>query len=369
MNPRLRSTVAAMRPYAPGKPIEELQRELGLTDVVKLASNENPLGPSPLGLHAAKTALERAHRYPDAGATMLKRGLAERLDLAPNAVVVGNGSDSLLQLLGLALLESPDDEVVTAAPSFVRYDAMARLLGCRLTKVPLDENMHFDLGALAAAVGPHTKLLFLASPNNPTGTYPSARGVRELLARVPETTLVVLDEAYHEYARDLNDYPDARALLGEGHSVVDLRTFSKAYGLAGLRVGYGFGPDWAIDAIERIRDPFLVSSIAQAAALAALDDHDHVSRTLELTRSGIARLREFLAGKGARTFESHANFVLADLGRPAQPVYEELLRRGVIVRPGAQLGVPTCLRISIGTEEEMQKFEAAFAAVWEGVGA
>lgn len=365
MSLRLRPTIEKLQPYKPGKPIDELERELGLQGVVKLASNENPLGPSPKAIAAAQRAIEQSHLYPDANATLLKRAIAAKTGVPEERVMIGNGSDSLLQIIGAVLLGDPEDEVVMAHPSFVRYAAPATLFDARLVQVPLREDMTYDLDAMAAAVTPRTKLVFIANPNNPTGTMVRRREFESFLSQIPEGALVVLDEAYFEYAREEPDYPDSTDYVNQ--NVVGLRTFSKAYGLAGFRVGYGWGPPEIVDAVERVRDPFLVNAIGQAAALAALDDQPHVERTLAANREGRARLVSFLERIGARVFESHANFVFADIGRPSGPVFEGLLRQGVIVRPGTQLGMTNALRVSVGTMTEIERFEDAYLALGAGV--
>jgi histidinol-phosphate aminotransferase len=256
------------------------------------------------------------------------------------------------------MLSSPEDEVIVGDPSFVRYDAAAHLTPCKLIKVPLDSNYRHDLSAMAARVTSNTKMVFVANPNNPTGTVVGRREVDAFLRDVPSDVLLVLDEAYFEFAEHLEDYP-ASTLYLDRPNVAGLRTFSKTHGLAGIRVGYGFVPEWLSDAIDRAREPFDVNALAQVAGIAALSDTDHVRNTLENNARGMKRLNEFLLTHGARPVESYANFVLADFGRPARPLFDQLLRQGVIVRPGDVLGCPNCLRISIGTDEEMTKLLSA----------
>ena len=347
-----------MHPYSPGKPIDEVKRELGLSEVVKLASNENPLGPSPKAIAAVKAAAEEMHLYPDGAAYDLKQAISAKFGVPHNRVVVGNGSDEIIHMLGLVMLSGPEDEVIVGEPSFVRYDAAAHLAPSKLIKVPLDSDYRHDLSAMAARVTPNTKMVFVANPNNPTGTVVGRREVDAFLRDVPSDVLLILDEAYLEFAEHLEDYP-ASTLYLDRPNVVGLRTFSKTHGLAGIRVGYGFVPEWLSDAIDRAREPFDVNALAQAAGIAALSDTEHVRRTLENNTRGMKRLNEFLVAHGARPVESYANFVLADFGRPARPLFDQLLRQGVIVRPGDVLGCPNCLRISIGTDEEMSKLLSA----------
>lgn len=356
MAARIRPNVLQMTPYSPGKPVDEVKRELGLERVVKLASNENPLGPSPKAIAAVREAAERMHVYPDGAAYTLKSALADKHGVATNQVIVGNGSDELIHLLGLILL-GEGDEMMMGDPSFSRYDAAAHLAPAHLVKVPLDADYRHDLPAMARAVTSRTRLVWVANPNNPTGTVVRKGEIDRFLADVPEDVVVVLDEAYFEFAQDLPDFPNSIDYVRAGRpNVVGLRTFSKAYGLAGIRVGYGFAPTAIADAIDRAREPFDVNSLAQVAAVAALDDDEHLRNTVETNRRGLQTLAGAFEAVGARPLESFANFVYADLGRPARPVFDALLRRGVITRPGDVLGNPTCLRVSVGTDEEMEIF-------------
>ncbi|MFW5698203.1 MAG: pyridoxal phosphate-dependent aminotransferase, partial [Fimbriimonadaceae bacterium] len=248
-------------------------------------------------------------------------------------------------------------------PSFVRYDAAALLAGTELVKVPLDSEWRHDLPAMAEAITPRTKLVFIANPNNPTGTVVRKPEFEAFLDKVPSEAVVVLDEAYGEFAEHLEDYPRAAEYVRQGRNVVGLRTFSKAHGLAGIRIGYGFASETICDAVDRAREPFNVNSLAHAAATAALDDKAHLQNTVEVNRDGIVRIKEAMAKYGHRCIESFANFICVDIGRPAQPAFEELLRRGVIVRSGVPLGMPTCLRITIGTPEEVGVFLEAMEDV------
>ncbi|HHX40671.1 MAG TPA: histidinol-phosphate transaminase, partial [Armatimonadetes bacterium] len=273
--PICRSNIHDLVPYVPGKPIEEVEREYGITDIIKLASNENPYGPSPRVVEAMKEALESIRLYPDGSCFSLTQRLSQHLDLPADHIVVGNGSDEIIHYLGIAYLE-PGDEVVQAHPSFVRYEAAATLNGCQCIQVPLKDYTH-DLDAMADAVTPRTKLLFITNPNNPTGTIVTRSAVDRLLDRLPERVLVVMDEAYYEYVED-PEYPDSVAYIREGRNVISLRTFSKIFALAGLRVGYGIARPEIIWAIHQVREPFNVNSIAQVGAIASLDDPDQVER-------------------------------------------------------------------------------------------
>lgn len=345
--------------YVPGKPVEEVRRELGLADVVKLASNENPLGPSPRALRAVQEALSSAHVYPEGSSPALREALARRHGVSPDMVLVGNGGDNVITMICLALLE-PGQEMLTGAPTFPAYEHAARLAGGRPVLVPLREHA-FDLEALAAAVGPATKLVFVCTPNNPTGTISRRAELARFLDALPPRVVVVFDAAYADYADD-PDYDDGLGFVREGRNAVVLRTFSKVFGLAGLRVGYAVAPAGLIRVIDRVREPFPVNRLGQAAALAALEDHEHVRRSLAVNREGKRFLYRELAARGLRYVPTQANFLLVDVGRPADDLYRRLLARGVIVRPGSAWGYPTAFRVTIGTPEQNARFLAALDA-------
>jgi histidinol-phosphate aminotransferase len=357
-----------MTPYPPGKPIEETQRELGLTDVIKLASNENPFGPSPAALEAVAAAAKDLHLYPDARGWALKQAIGEQTGADPGQILLGNGSDELLHYLGMVFLGSPEDEVIVGHPSFVRYGAVAEAADCKLVTVPLDTAWRHDLTAMAAAVTERTRLVFIADPNNPTGTTVARRALESFLSDLPETTVTVLDQAYAEFAADGPGYADGLTLLRAGHRVVSLRTLSKAHGLAGIRLGYGFADPEVVDAVDRVREPFNVNSLAQAAAIAALKDSAHVQETVRRTRDGLRRMTDAVEALGFRAIPSSANFLCFDLGVPSEPAFQALLEQGVIVRPGGPLGMPTFLRVSVGTESEVDRFLAAFTEVARRLG-
>ena len=352
----LRPNVLKMTPYSPGKPIDEVKRELGLKRVIKLASNENPLGPSPLAVAAIKQAADQIHLYPDGSAFLLRDALSKHYKVPINQIIVGNGSDELLHLLGQIFLGSKDDEVIVGYPSFVRYDAAAGLADCKLIKVPLTSDMRLDLVAMAKATNEQTKLIFIANPNNPTGTIVTKDEVDTLLASIPSHTIVVLDEAYFEFAEGTLGFPNSLDYIANFPNVIVMRTFSKTYGLAGIRVGFAFVSPEISDAIDRAREPFNVNFIGQVAAKAALGDQKHLQKTVELNRRGLDRMEQAFIKLGAKPFKSYANFIMADLGRPARPVFQALLERGVITRSGDVLGMPTCLRVSVGTDEEVGIF-------------
>jgi histidinol-phosphate aminotransferase len=358
-----RSNVLKMSPYSPGKPIDEVKRELGLTRVIKLASNENPLGPSPLAVAAIRAAADQIHLYPDGSAYVLREALANHYDLPIGQIVVGNGSDEIIHLLGQILLGSPEDEIIVGNPSFVRYDAAAWLADCQLIRVPVDADMRIDLDAMANAVTPNTKIVFIANPNNPTGTIVTTSELDAFLSAIPDTVVVVIDEAYFEFADGTPGFPNSLDYVRKYPNVIGMRTFSKTYGLAGIRVGYAFVSEPIADAIERAREPFNVNSIAQVAAVAALSDTNHLNQTIELNRRGLERMHQAFIDFGSKPFTSYANFIMADLGRPARPVFQALLERGVITRSGDVLGLPNCLRVSVGTDEEVGIFIEELAKI------
>lgn len=352
-----------MIPYSPGKPIEEVQRELGLARVIKLASNENPLGPSPKAVKAIQEAASRINLYPDGSSHRLKQAISEKFDVATSQVLVGSGSEEIIQHLGLIFLGDPSDEVIAARPSFPRYGAAAHVADCRLIEVPLDRDLRHDLPAMAKAITSRTKLLFVCNPNNPTGTVLRKSEFESFLADVPDEVCLVLDEAYFELAQDAPEPVDSLDYLRARRNVVGLRTLSKISGLAGVRIGYGFAPEYVVDAVQRVRLPFHANSLAQVGAIVALSDEEHIRKTIENNRVGLEAISAALAAEGARVIPSYTNFAYADLHRPARPVFEALLRKGVIVRPGDVFGDPTFLRVSVGTSEENAAFAEAFKKV------
>lgn len=351
--------IRTLAPYPPGKPVEELEREYGIRDSVKLASNENPLGPSPKALEAILRALPELHRYPDGSGYYLKRALARKLGVSPEAIVLGNGSNEIIELVVRTFLR-PGEEAVMADQAFAIYRLVVQAQGGRNRIVPLRHCTH-DLEAMFDAMGPQTRLVFLANPNNPTGTIFRRRDWEEFIAHVPPHVIVVMDEAYHEFVED-PDYPDSLTSHRPGRALVTLRTFSKIYGLAGLRIGYGIAPPELVDLMDRVRAPFNVSSLAQVAAVAALEDDEHVERTRQCNREGMAYLRRELERLGLDLVPSWANFLLVRVGNGAR-VYEAMLREGVIVRPMGVYGFPEHVRISIGTRRENERCVAALERV------
>lgn len=349
--------IARQPVYEPGKPIEDVARELGLdpAEIIKLASNENPLGSSPRALVAAAEALKQAELYPDGGCFELKRKLAERWGLRPGQFAIGNGSNELIELLGHVFLNG-GDEVVMGTPAFVVYKLVALMFGAHAVEVPLRDYAH-DLDAMARAVTPRTKLVFVATPNNPTGVANDAEALFAFIRALPGHVLCVVDEAYAEF---LPKPPDLRPLIAEGRAVIGLRTFSKIYGLAALRVGYGYAHPDLIALLERARQPFNVNAIAQAAAAAALTDDDFAERSRRENAQGLRQLEGGFREMGLSYVPSVANFILVRVG-DGMDVFAKLQQRGVIVRPMRSYGMPEWLRITVGTEEQNRRLLAELA--------
>jgi histidinol-phosphate aminotransferase len=345
--------------YEPGKPIEYVARELGLDPaaIVKLASNENPHGPSPKAVAAAKRALEQGELYPDGGCFALRQKLGAAYGLPAEQFIVGNGSNEIIELLGHVFLGA-DDEVVMGAPAFVVYKLVTLLFGAKAVEVPLVNYRH-DLPAIARAITPKTKLVFIASPNNPTGTANMQSEIVDFVRGLPEHVVCVVDEAYAEY---VESPPDLRPLLKEGRKVICLRTFSKIYGLASLRVGYGYASPELAALLNRVRQPFNVNAIAQAAAVAALDDREFTEKCARENRAGMTQLEHGLRALGLEIVPSVANFLLAKVGDGPR-VFEALQRRGMIVRPLQPYKMPEWIRITVGTREQNERLLADLRAV------
>lgn len=365
MKPRIPEHILGLQPYKPGRPIEEVERELGLTGTIKLASNENALGPSPVAVAALGGCLQGLHRYPEGGAVVLAARLAGVLGVSSEQLVFGNGSNEIIELL-VRVFADRDDEVVMSADAFLVYDLVTRAVRACPVRVAARDHRH-DLDAMAAAIGPATRLVFVASPNNPTGTIVTRSEWARFLEAVPDHVVVAVDQAYVEYVDD-PDHADPLADVGVHPGVVVLRTFSKIYGLAGLRLGYAVTAPEIAQALARLRQPFNANSLAQAAALAALDDDEHVERSRALVRAGRERYARGLTELGLDFVPSHANFALVDVGRGAA-VTDAMLSRGVIVRPMDAYGMPEMIRITFGTEAENERCLAALAEAVGEVGA
>ncbi len=353
-NQQLRNLVS----YEPGKPIDEVARELGLnpSEIIKLASNENPLGPSPKALIAMQAALADAHIYPDGGGFKLRTAIAHKFGLEMGNIILGNGSNEIIEFIGHAFLH-PGAEVVTAKHAFVVYKLMATLFGATTVEVD-DPGFTHDLDAMAAAITPATKEVFIANPNNPTGTLVSQDALDRFMDKVPDHVVVVFDEAYYEF---LQNPPDTLKYVREGRNVVVLRTFSKIQGLAALRIGYGIAPKELADIIQKTRQPFNANSIAQAAALAGLMDEEHQERTRQVNFEGRAYLEKTFTELGLEFVPSHANFVLVKVG-DGDDLFAKFLRQGMIVRAMRAYGLPEWIRISVGTMSQNERFVALLRA-------
>ena len=357
--------VQRLSPYVPGKPVEELAREFGLrpSDIVKLASNENPLGPSPLAVRAIQQALSELTRYPDGNGFTLKQALADRFEVSPSMITLGNGSNDILELITRAFV-GPQHEVVFSEHAFAVYPIVTQAVGARAVVVPA-KNWGHDLEAMAAAITPATRLVFIANPNNPTGTWVSRGDLEAFLEKVPDEVIVVLDEAYTEYV-EASDMPSGLDYLAGHPNLLVSRTFSKAYGLAALRVGYALSQPAIADALNRVRQPFNVNSLALAAAVAVLGDVNYLAESRAANRHGMLQLETGFRELGLEWIPSRGNFIAVDLGREAAPVFQALLREGVIVRPVANYGMPHHLRVTIGLQRENQRFLDALTKVLAG---
>jgi histidinol-phosphate aminotransferase len=356
MTLRIHPDIASLSPYVPGKPIEELQRELGLARVIKLASNENPLGPSPKALAALVGGHDSLHRYPDGGAYRLRQALADRWKVSLDHIILGNGSDEVLGLLARTFL-APGDEAVMADQTFVIYKMEVTAAHGKAVIVPLVNWTH-DLDGMAKAITPKTRLVFLCNPNNPTGTMVAADAVARFMAQVPENVIVVFDEAYLEYVRDPH-FPDSMQYVTQGRNAIVLRTFSKIYGLAGLRIGYGITTPEITNCLNRVRPPFNANTLAQRAALAALGDDEHVAKSRAVNAAGMQQLESGLRALGFTAIPSQANFVYFDVKRDGRVLFDALLREGVIVRHIEG----TMLRVTIGQPDENDAFLASLKKV------
>jgi histidinol-phosphate aminotransferase len=339
--------------YEPGKPVEELARDLGLREeeIIKLASNENPLGPSPKALEAMRRTLERAHFYPDGGGYELRGAIADRLGLARENIVLGNGSNEIIEFIGHAFFRL-EDEIIVARHSFAVYHLMAQLFGASTVEVP-DPHFTADLDGMLVAISPKTRVIFIANPNNPTGTMVDQAAIDRFMAQVPDHILVVFDEAYHEFL-DKDVAPDVLKYVREGRNVVVMRTFSKIMGLANLRIGYGITTPELAAVLQRTRQPFNANGIAQAGALAGLLDEEHMTKTRELTHEGREFLEQEFAAMGLEYVPSVANFVLVKVG-DGKAVFEAMLRKGIILRAMGSYGLPEWVRISVGTMEQNRR--------------
>ena len=364
MKTLIRKSVLAVNPYVPGKPLEETKRQLGLKEVIKLASNENPWGPSPKAISAIKRSLSGVNRYPDAQGFYLKKGLANFFGLSLENFVLGNGSDELIDLVIKTLLEA-DENIVTSEGTFLEYEIIAQVNDRKLKKAPL-RYFKYDLEAMLKLVNKKTKLVFIANPNNPTGTYVTKYEVAEFINALPEKVVVVFDEAYDAFI-DVDDYPNSLSYLKKKKKVIMLKTFSKAYGLAGLRLGYAIAAPELTAYLERVRQPFNVNLLAQVAGVAALEDKDFLAKTRRLTLAGKDFIYQGLSKMGLGYVPSVANFILIDVGRDSQEIFKACLKFGVIIRDMRQYGLANFIRVTIGTPKENQRFLRVLKKVLIGV--
>ena len=352
--PLVPSYIKKLKSYKPGKPIEEVQRELGLNDIIKLASNENPLGPSPKALSAIQNSMIESHRYPDASGYELRKKLSNRFNVNINNVVLGSGSEGIMSTIMRTFLLN-DDELVSAQNSFIGFRVLANASGNKIHWVPM-KNHHYDLESMADKITDYTKIVYIANPDNPMGTYITRKEFDAFYSHVPERVLIILDEAYFEYAESREDYPDSMTYRYD--NVITLRSFSKAYGLGGIRIGYGFAHDELISNLLKVKAPFEPSALAQVAGHAALDDSGFLSKTVETNERGMNYLREQLEIIGVKYIPSVANFITTiwDSESRATELTKELLKKGVIVRQLNSFGWPAYIRISIGLEKENYRF-------------
>ncbi len=357
----VRKNVLDFQPYLPGKPIEEVKREFGLARVDKLASNENPLGPSPRAVSAMKKVLNRVNLYPDGSGFYLKKVLARKLKVKPENIILGSGTDEIIEIIGKTFLD-PIDEIIVSKHAFIRYEMAGELMGCQVKRVPM-ENFTHDLKAMKKAITERTKIVFIANPNNPTGTYITEEEVEKFMNDLPEEIIVVFDEAYREYVTR-KDYPKTLSYVKQGRVVIVLRTFSKIYGLAGLRIGYGIGKSELIGFMERIRPPFNTNSLAQIAALASLSDETHLKRSRKLIGNERKYLEENLEKMNIKFVPSVANHILLKVGN-GQNVFEKLLKKGIIVRAMVEYDLPEFIRVTIGLPQQNRRFINALKEVMD----
>lgn len=353
-----KASIQGLPVYQPGKPLEEVKREYGLTDVIKLASNENPYGCSENVWPALAEEKETFHLYPEGNATHLAEKLAEQIEVDPRRLIFGNGSDEIVQMICRAYLSSGDESVL-ANPTFSRYETGIRIEGAVPVKVPLKEGTH-DLEAMSQAITDRTRVVWICNPNNPTGTIVHHQDLEAWIDQLPEHVLIVIDEAYYEYVTDPN-FPDSLSLLDYDPRIIVLRTFSKIYGLAAFRIGYGIAHPDVVQDLQRVREPFNTNRLAQRAALAALEDQNFVQQCRVKNRQALAQVCQQFDEWGIDYYPAHGNFVLFDTGYPAEEVFQYFLQRGVIVRSGNPLGFPTHLRVTLGTSKQNQRFLAVYA--------
>lgn len=350
LNKLTRPVLDVMKPYSPGKPLFEVQKELGLEKVIMLASNENPLGVSPKAIEAINQYVSQLNRYPDASTTNLRKAIGEHHSIDDDHIIVGNGADEIITLISETFLDA-GDEVIVPSPSFSEYTFATHLMGAKVVKVPLTTTFEYDLNAITQAVTNKTKVIYLCSPNNPTGTYIDRRALEQFFMQLPDNLIVVYDSAYSHYVTEEN-YSEGIEYIKKGYPIIVLQTFSKVYGLAGIRVGYGMSSPDIINSIHKVREPFNVNALAQVAAIAALRDKAHVTKSQKKNEEGRQFLYNAFDKLGISYVDSMSNFILVDMGEEASAIYEQLFQKGIIVRNGSVFGLPHHMRITVGNHTE-----------------
>ncbi|MDD3656347.1 MAG: histidinol-phosphate transaminase [Atribacterota bacterium] len=348
-----RKGILDLKPYIPGKPIEEVQRELGLKEVVKLASNETSLGPSPLAVEAIEREIKNINFYPEGTSRVLREKLAKKLNISEDFIIVGNGADNIIDLTGMAFINQ-GDEVITSETTFPAYETITKIMGGEFVTVGL-KDFCFDLEGITERITGKTKMIYLCNPNNPTGTIVKTNSVEKMIRQIPEDVIVIFDEAYYDYVED-KDYPDSLSYVLDGKNVIILRTFSKIAGIAGVRIGYGIAKPELIGYLRRVVNPFTTNRLAQVAALASLDDEIHYQQVLKVNKEGKQYLYQELDKLNLFYLPTETNFIFIDLKEDSQLFFEKCLRKGVIIRPGKIYGTPTFIRVTIGTHFENEKF-------------
>ena len=361
-NNLIRKGILDLKPYIPGKPIEEVKRELGLKEIIKLASNETSVGPSPLAIEAIKKEVQNINLYPEATSRLLREKLVCKLKVDKEMIIVGNGADDIIDLIGMAFINE-DDEALTGETTFPAYETAVKIMGGKLILIKL-KDFRFDLEEIAQRVNNKTKIIFLCNPNNPTGTIVTKEEVNNFINDIPEDIIVVFDEAYYDYVED-KEYPDSLSYVLEGKNVIILRTFSKIAGIAGVRIGYAIAKPELISYLRRVVNPFTTNRLAQVAALASLDDEEHYKKVLQSNQEGKKYLYGELNKLGLFYVPTETNFIFIDLKEDADIVFEKLLRKGVIIRPGKIYGCPNFIRVTIGNDYENKRFIQAIKEVMD----
>jgi histidinol-phosphate aminotransferase len=356
----VRKGILDLKPYIPGKPIEEVKRELGLKEVIKLASNETSVGPSPLAVAAIKEELENINLYPEGSSSVLREKLAQILSINKEMIIIGNGEDDIIDLIGMTFIND-GDEVITGEITFPAYETAAKIMGGKLISVKL-KDFSFDLEKIAQRINKKTKIIFICNPNNPTGTIVTREEVNNFMKKVPQDVIVVFDEAYYDYVEDKN-YSDSLSYVLEGKNVIVLRTFSKIAGIAGVRVGYGISTSELIGYLNRVVNPFTTNRLAQVAALASLDDEEHYRKVLKSNQEGKKYLYRELKKIDLFYLPTEANFIFIDLKGDSEVIFKKLLKKGIIIRPGKTWGCPNFIRVTIGTPYENEKFIQALKEI------